>query len=88
MWKTSRGLRRTSTSPKIRSRALGFKPAWNLEKGVRQIYESFRNRPLTFEDFDGHMFIRLKHLKHLIENGKLDESLHWVNRINYPGTSS
>ncbi len=64
---------------KIHTRLPGFKPEWNLEKGVIQIYESFKNRPLTFEEFEGHRFIRLKHLKHLIQKKQLNESLRWIS---------
>ena len=54
---------------------LGFKTKWNLEKGIKQLYDFFKKEKLVENDFHDRKFNRLKQLKWLIENGFLDENL-------------
>ena len=54
---------------------LGFKTKWNLEKGIKQLYDFFKKEKLVENDFHDKKFNRLKQLKWLIENGFLDENL-------------
>lgn len=51
---------------------------WDIEKGVRQLLGAYRERGLTFEDFQGKSFIRLKQIKYLIEEGLVDQKLFWT----------
>lgn len=55
-----------------------FKPAWNLKKGVKQIYEAFKEHGLTQEEFIGHKYVRLNQLKKLIAEKKINENLFWA----------
>ncbi|HEY4688466.1 MAG TPA: SDR family oxidoreductase [Anaerolineae bacterium] len=62
---------------KIRKRLPDFEPAWNVERGIRQLYEAFSSVGLPFEDFDGRKYTRLKQLRYLLEAQRLDASLRW-----------
>ncbi|MCP4265474.1 MAG: SDR family oxidoreductase [Candidatus Brocadiaceae bacterium] len=54
-----------------------FKPQWNLERGVEQLYKEFKRRGFTLEDLEGERYTRLIRLKNLKESGKLDTNLYW-----------
>lgn len=55
----------------------GFKSRWNASKGARELYEAFKQTGLTFEEFQGRKFTRLKQLKYLLETDQLDNTLRW-----------
>ena len=63
---------------KIKQTLPDFTPRWNLERGIMQLYEAYRNMTLTLDDFEGRRFIRIKQLRYLKEKKKLDENLYWV----------
>ena len=48
-----------------------FNPEWDIEKGVRQLYEAYKAHGLTYEEFTGNK----------IENGRLREAIHLCNRM-------
>jgi nucleoside-diphosphate-sugar epimerase len=54
-----------------------FRPAWNLERGVRQLYEAYTENGLDLGQFQGERYVRLTRLTNLKERGLLDESLYW-----------
>ncbi len=54
-----------------------FRPKWNAKQGARQLLSAFQKAKLTLEDFQGNRYIRLQHLKHLLDNKSLDNSLRW-----------
>ena len=54
-----------------------FKPEWDVEKGVRQLYEAFKAHGLTLEEFTGNKYIRLNQLKVLVDKKAIDENLFW-----------
>ena len=51
---------------------LGFKTKWNLEKGIKQLYDFFKKEKLVENDFHDKKFHRINQLKWLIEEGHLD----------------
>lgn len=55
----------------------GFKPQWTVERGIEQLYQAFRDASLTLEEFEGERYKRIAHIKHLVEDGLLDDRLHW-----------
>lgn len=60
------------------ARALhGFKPQWTARRGVEELYDSFCRVGLTVEDFEGERFKRIAHVKKLIAEGRLDQTLRW-----------
>jgi nucleoside-diphosphate-sugar epimerase len=59
----------------------GFKPQWTIRRGAEELYETYKAVGLTLDDFEGQRFQRIAHVKHLIETGKLDTSLRWIDDI-------
>jgi len=50
---------------------------WNARRGAQELYNAYKQAGLTLEELQGRKFIRLNQLKHLLSNGKLDDSLRW-----------
>src|SRR6185312_12991405 len=44
-----------------------FKPTWNVDAGIHELYEAFRRCNLTKADFDGSRYFRVRTLRRLIE---------------------
>ena len=63
---------------KIKNKLINFQPKWNLEKGAVELYNAFKKQNLSYEEFQGHKYIRLKHIAHLIDNHKLDNNFFWI----------
>lgn len=57
----------------------GFKPQWTIARGAQQLYETYRKVGLSLEEFEGPRFQRIAHVKQLVETGKLDTSLRWID---------
>ena len=55
-----------------------FRPRWHALEGARELYEAYRAAGMRAEDFHGRRFTRLKQLRFLLENGKLDATLRWT----------
>jgi nucleoside-diphosphate-sugar epimerase len=55
----------------------GYRPAWDARRGAQQLLDAYRLVNLTREEFQGHRYTRLAHLKLLIEKGALDDELRW-----------
>lgn len=63
---------------KITTRLKGFfTPQWDIEKGVRQLYEAYKAHGLTLEEFTGNKYIRLNQLKVLVDKKAIDANLFW-----------
>jgi nucleoside-diphosphate-sugar epimerase len=56
----------------------GFAPQWTARLGAQQIYDACREVGLTLDQFQGRKFIRLTHLKNLLDEGRLDGHLRWT----------
>lgn len=62
---------------KIRRLLPGFKPRWNCRRGVEQLAAAYRERGLSFDDFEGPRFKRIEQLKLLLATGQVDGTLRW-----------
>jgi hypothetical protein len=49
-----------------------------VERGIRQLYETYREVGLDLADFEGARFQRIAHVKHLLAKSQIDEDLRWV----------
>ena len=58
-----------------------FKPQWDARKGAEQLYEAYRASKLTLEEFEGPRYQRISHIKKLIADGILDDSLRHLSRV-------
>lgn len=55
----------------------GFKPSWDLNRGLRQLLEWFENQNTTEDMLNSREFIRLKQLEYLQLQGVLDSNLEF-----------
>lgn len=56
-----------------------FKPAWDLDKGGKELVEFFQKNNFNEEMFRGRLCNRLPQIKYLMENKKIDNNLFWVS---------
>lgn len=54
-----------------------FQCQWDADKGVKQLYELFRQIDLNQETFEYRAFTRLKQLQYLIRTGQIDQGFFW-----------
>lgn len=55
-----------------------FIPQWNARKGAQQLYDSYQQIGLTLEEFEGPKYQRIGHIKKLLREDQLDETLRWM----------
>ena len=67
---------------KIRRVLPHFKPQWDARRGAQQLYNVYRQIGVTVEDFEGPRFKRIAHLRKLMADGAVDETLRW--RVTQP----
>jgi nucleoside-diphosphate-sugar epimerase len=63
---------------KVKKVLPGFKPVWNLSLGIKEIYKAYREFGLKKEDLKSEKFFRVRWIKHLMEQKKLNDSLRWT----------
>jgi len=56
-----------------------FKPQWDARRGAQELYETYQKAGLKLDEFEGPKYKRIDHIKQLINDGLLDETLRWVN---------
>jgi nucleoside-diphosphate-sugar epimerase len=54
-----------------------FKPQWTVRRGIEQLYHSYKAHGLTLDEFLGTKYLRIKHIKKLQGEGRLDPTLRW-----------
>ncbi len=59
----------------------GFKPQWTVRRGVAQLLEAYQRVGLTLDDFEGPRFKRIGHVKQLLDDGRLDNTLRWTTTL-------
>lgn len=59
-----------------------FRSRWNARDGVDQLVATYESVGLTFDDFMGSRYTRLKRLRELLAVGALDEALRWSGAMN------
>jgi nucleoside-diphosphate-sugar epimerase len=55
-----------------------FQPQWSVPRGVEELYESYLRHGLTFEEFTGSRYLRIKHVQELQAAGQVNEDLRWL----------
>ncbi len=55
-----------------------FRPQWTVRRGIEQLYAAYREHGLTFEEFTGPRYLRIKRLLELQRDGQVDETLRWL----------
>ena len=54
-----------------------FKATWTARQGAQELHAAYRNVGLVLEDYEGPRYKRIDHLKQLMSEGRVDESLRW-----------
>ena len=55
-----------------------FRPQWTVRRGIEQLYAAYKENGLTFEEFTGARYLRIKRLLDLQREGQVDHTLRWV----------
>jgi nucleoside-diphosphate-sugar epimerase len=56
----------------------GFETQWTVPLGVEELHESYVRGGLTFEQFTGPRYLRVKRVQELQAAGLVDDSLRWM----------
>lgn len=62
---------------KIADTLPGFEPTWTVEKGVEELRDAFEAHGLTEDEFEGDRYFRLRRIRTLLDEGRLDGELRW-----------
>ena len=57
-----------------------YKPRWTARQGAKELYETYKTNGLRQEDFEGPRYRRIDHIKQLLSNGRLDDTLRWTTK--------
>ncbi len=60
-----------------RIKELGFAPDWNVDKGITELFKTYKYAQLTTTTFEDDFFVTLKRMKSLLEEKKIDKDLRW-----------
>ena len=64
---------------KFASRFPNCRLDWTAERGTDELAAAYERVGLTVDDLrSGHRYIRLNQLKRLLDEGELDDGLHWT----------
>lgn len=58
----------------------GYEPQWTVARGVQQLYEAYLRNRLDKERFVSPKYLRLKRIKQLMEQNRIDANLRWVEQ--------
>jgi len=54
-----------------------FQPRWHVREGARELYEAYTRHSLTLEEFESSRYLRIKHVRALLAEGRLRPDLTW-----------
>ena len=55
-----------------------FKPCWTVRDGIEELYAAYQGVVLKRDDLEGSRYLRIKHILQLLEAGRLDHDLRWI----------
>lgn len=64
-----------------------FRFEWDARRGSAELVDAYRAEGMTAEVFDGRRFVRLRQLRHLLEQGMLDDDLRWAQETGASSAS-
>jgi nucleoside-diphosphate-sugar epimerase len=67
------------SSAKLIQTLPAFRPRWTVRRGIEELYDAFRRHGLTYESFTGSGLMRIRLIKELLAQGRLDDQLRWVS---------
>ena len=62
---------------KIRRLLPGFQPQWTARQGAQELYDAYRALDLSSRDLQQGRYVRISHIRRLLDAGRLDHSLRW-----------
>jgi nucleoside-diphosphate-sugar epimerase len=63
---------------KIKRMLPEFQPQWNAKRGAEELYEAYQKYNVKLDEFEGPKYKRIDHIKQLLGNGLLDDTLRWT----------
>ena len=57
-----------------------FQPRWNARRGAKELYEAYKKYGITLEDFEGPKYQRIGHIRKLVNDGILDDTLRFKSK--------
>lgn len=63
---------------KVESILPGFTPKWTVAEGAAELYQAYVAEPMTSDLFEGDRYVRLRRLRTLLEAGRLDTAMRWI----------
>ena len=57
-----------------------FPAEWTAAAGAKELVEAYRENDFDLSAFEGYRYTRLKQIRRLLDDGRLDESLRWRRR--------
>jgi nucleoside-diphosphate-sugar epimerase len=54
-----------------------FKPQWNARLGAQELFQAYQKYGVKLEEFEGAKYKRIDHIKLLLSEGALDQTLRW-----------
>ena len=64
-------------SSKIARTLPEYQPKWDARKGAQELYEAYKLAALEADEFEGPRYRRIHHLKQLMGNEEVDQTLRW-----------
>ena len=61
-----------------------FRPVWSADMSARELLDAYSQNKVTPEEFEGPKYRRVEHIKHLRQQGRLDETLRFRPRLFAP----
>lgn len=61
----------------IRRELPAYDPRWTVRKGAEELYRAYLAHGLTLEEFESSRYLRIKHVRELQSEGRLDANLRW-----------
>ncbi len=62
------------------TRELGFECEWDVRRGVEELYEAYKAHGLTLEEFTSSRYVRIRHVRSLIDSGQIGTDLRFKKR--------
>ena len=59
---------------------LGFEATWTVHAGAVELRDAFQAVKPTVEEFEGARYVRIAHIRWLLSEHMIDDSLRWVDR--------
>lgn len=61
-----------------------YQPKWTVRKGVEQLYIAYRQHGFSEADLTSNKYLRIKRIRHLQGEGKLDNEMRWLIDVTAP----